>query len=232
MALRDTLTRIAPLLRSGAIRTGRHLLLGPAPNLEGDRHVEYSFVSNFMPRGPGQALDVGCGEGWLGLLAARAGFSVTAVDLTPRRSPTAHQGLTHVAGDLFGILDHLRAPLDLVIACSTIEHFGLTGRYGPEKGMDDDLRAMSLLRAHIANHGRLLLTVPVGQDDVVMPWHRIYGVVRLPRLLDGYQLEVEEFWTKEATNIWAQCSRERALRTRASRRFYALGLFLLRPWQE
>jgi len=72
------------------------------------------------------------------------------------------------------------------------------------------------------------MTVPVGQDLVCSPLHRIYGLDRLPRLLDGYGVEEQQFWQKRpGRSIWEQTDREAALATQGSASFYALGLFVL-----
>ena len=74
----------------------------------------------------------------------------------------------------------------------------------------------------------MLLTIPVGQDAVFAPLHRVYGKKRLPRLLDGYLVEKEEFWIKDKKNRWISCDRKVALNYNVSWNVYALGLFVLR----
>jgi len=51
---------------------------------------------------------------------------------------------------------------------------------------DGDLDAMGILRELLAPGGRMILTIPVGRDQICGPYHRIYGEDRLPRLLDGF----------------------------------------------
>ena len=72
----------------------------------------------------------------------------------------------------------------------------------------------------------MILTVPVGRDMVCAPQHRIYGAQRLPRLLDGYAVDEEQFWHKD-DGVWRACEREVALETQGSATFYSLGLFVL-----
>ena len=73
--------------------------------------------------------------------------------------------------------------------------------------------------------GRMVLTVPVGRDLVCSPLHRIYGPERLPRLLDGYTVQEEQYWRKD--DVWEPTDRETALATAGSESFYSLGLFVL-----
>ena len=61
---------------------------------------------------------------------------------------------------------------------------------------------------------------------VCAPQHRIYGAERLPRLLDGYRVDDEQFWHKR-DGAWRTCDRDVALKTQGSAAFYSLGLFVL-----
>ena len=76
---------------------------------------------------------------------------------------------------------------DAAISISSIEHDGL-GRYGDPIDPDGDLRAMKEIRKLLKPDGRFYLSVPVGRDVVVWNAHRIYGPVRLPMLLDGWEI--------------------------------------------
>ena len=95
----------------------------------------------------------------------------------------AHSNLSFIQNDLFniGVPD---SRVDLIIACSTVEHMRLT-RHGGVYDMIADVRAMSLLRRLVKPNGTMLMTIPVGKDKVVFPEHRVYGSKRLPMLLDG-----------------------------------------------
>jgi hypothetical protein len=78
---------------------------------------------------------------------------------------------------------------DLIIAYSSIEHFGL-GRYGDDLDPDADKKWMRMIRDCIAPGGRLLLAVPLGPVGKVEEcWHRIYGPVELAALLEGWKID-------------------------------------------
>lgn len=209
------------------------------PNLEGDRDIEWSWVAAQMPCGPGEALDFGPGGSPLGLIAAQRGFKVTAVDIGPVQQPYDYPGLRFVRSDIMKLslpADHF----DMVINCSTVEHIGLSGRYGvSEEKSDGDLKAMAHLRNLLKCGGMMLLTVPIGQDAVFPPLHRVYGAERLPRLIEGYKVEKEAFWIKDKQNRWSLAEREAALKFRACsdswnplKNIYALGCFVLRNSQQ
>ena len=115
---------------------------------------------------------------------------------------------------------------DQILNCSSVEHVGLGGRYGSSDAPDGDLDAMRTMGALLTGGGRMILTIPVGRDQVCAPQHRIYGEQRLPRLLDGYTPLEEQFWRKQGAR-WVPCERSDALATEGSASFYSLGLFVL-----
>ena len=204
------------------------------PNLAGDRDIEWSWVSSQMPSGPGKALDFGPGTSSLGLMAVQRGFRVIAVDLEPVQWYYFHPELEFIQGDIL----KLSLPpkhFDLVINCSTVEHVGLAGRYSvAESSPDGDLEAMAHLRELMKPGGIMLLTIPIGQDAVFVPFCRVYGAERLPRLLGGFNVQKEAFWVKDNHNRWILAGRETALNFQTSAgswnplsNIYALGCFVL-----
>lgn len=227
------------LIRVGLRSTGAGLVRlsywpqnGPPPRpLEGDRDVEYSWVVSRMGRGPGRALDFGCGTGYLGLVAARRGYQVTAIDLMPVSWLYRMAGLKFVQGDLL-TMDLPPRGFNLIINCSTVEHVGLAGRYGSPDLPDGDREAMRKLHDLAKPAGKMLLTIPVGRDAVFAPLHRVYGEERLPRLLEGWAIEKQEFWVRQADGRWAQVERSDALALQPQATLYGLGLFVLKPQSE
>ena len=203
-------------------------------NLLGDRDIEWSWVAAQIPA-RGAALDFGAGQTNLGLIAAQRGLDVTAVDLEYVRWDYVHPRLRFIHGDILKLplpMEHF----DLVINCSVIEHVGLSGRYGVTEDLPDgDMAAMGRLRNLMKRNGVMLLTIPVGRDAVFAPLTRIYGKDRLPRLLDGFKIEKQDYWVKNQENRWVECDKERALGFKASagswdplKNVYALGCFVLK----
>lgn len=221
--IKGFLNAIEPVLLS----VYRRLSLGPPPNLEGDRYIEYSWIASHISPGTGYALEVGCGRGYLALIAARCGFRVTAIDLTPVSWLYIHPNLNFIQTDLLD-LNITPSSLDLIINCSTIEHIGL-GRYGDKLNLNGDIEAMKLLRNLLKPGGIMLLTIPVGKDAVYRQLHRVYGPERLPRLLEGYVVEDKEYWIKDSQNRWIMVDEKMALNWRSRPSVYGLGCFTLRP---
>jgi SAM-dependent methyltransferase len=200
---------------------------GGGPTLQGDRWVEWSYCFARLSDGPGRTLDFGSDIGFLALAAAQRGHDVVAFDREALDIDYEHERVRAVQGDIL-TYDFGTERFDQVINCSTVEHVGLSGRYASFDAPDGDLDAMRKLLDVMTPDGRMVLTIPVGQDRVCAPLHRIYGTERLPRLLDGYREDEAQFWAKEDSR-WLPASRERALAVQGSESFYALGLFVLRP---
>jgi SAM-dependent methyltransferase len=224
-------------LTASAIRGLKRIFSSSKPaaqTLSGDRDLEWSWMSAQIPEGPGVALDFGPGGSHLALIAAQRGFQVTSIDLERPQWMYSHSNLQFVAGDILNF-PFQENHFDLVLNCSTVEHVGLSGRYGvTEERTDGDLEAMSRLRHLLKPGGQMLLTIPVGRDSVFAPLHRIYGEIRLPQLLQGFRILKEEFWMKDDQNRWIKSDRTTALSFQPSaaswdplQNIYALGFFVL-----
>lgn len=212
-----------PLLRN----IYRRLSTPSPPNLLGDRDIEYSWIAAHIPAGKGNALDFGAGDGYMGLLAAMRGYTVTAVDLLPVTWYYNHENLSFVRGDILD-LDLPSNHYDLIINCSTIEHVGISGRYGSKNNSNNgDLEAIATLRRISKPGGKLLMSIPVGKDRVFPPYHRVYGNNRLPLLLQGWEIISEEFWVKNKDNLWVKTKKGRAMAIAPSKHYYGLGLYVL-----
>jgi SAM-dependent methyltransferase len=195
--------------------------------LEGDRWVEWSFCMARLAHGEGATLDFGADIGLLALAAAQRGHEVVALDREPPALDYEHPRVVPHRAD---ILDRPLADrrFDQIINCSSVEHVGLTGRYGSFEAPGGDLQAMEIMAEMLRPGGRMILTIPVGRDMVCAPYHRIYGPDRLPRLLARYELGEEQYWRKDAASAkWIATDRSTALSTEGSRSFYSLGLFVL-----
>jgi hypothetical protein len=75
---------------------------------------------------------------------------------------------------------------DFAISISSVEHSGL-GIYGDPYDPDADLDAMRNIWKSIKPGGLLYFSVPLGQDAVFWA-HRSYGRLRLPLLLEGWEI--------------------------------------------
>jgi SAM-dependent methyltransferase len=207
----------------------------PVKNIWGERYVEWSFLSKEMPDGPGQAIEFGCEQGYMSLLAAQKGHHVLANDLQEQNFSWKHSNVEFRAGDFL----RLNLPndyFDIAINCSSVEHVGIAGRYGiTAEQSDGDIEVMQKLAEVLKPGGVLLMTAPCGRDAVMAPWCRVYGAMRLPRLLKAFEIAKEVYWVKDSSNRWLSCTREAALDFEPRKDpsdghgcSYALGCFVLR----
>lgn len=204
-------------------------------DIGGERNVEWSFISSEIPKGPGKALEFGCEQGYMSLVAAQRGFQVIANDLEPQSFCWEHPLVRFIAGD-FLALELPKNHFDIVIDCSSIEHVGIAGRYGISQSDDEgDISVMRRLVEVLKPGGKLLMTAPCGKDAVLAPWCRVYGAVRLPILFADLITERESFWKKNEFNQWIECDRQVALSfeprnhpTNPHACAYNLGCFVLR----
>jgi hypothetical protein len=211
-----------------ALGASRRIAERDGATLMGDRWIEWSFCLARLADGPGRTLDFGADVGFLSLAAAQRQHEVIALDRMPPALEYRHPSVTALQADI------LERPLegkrfDQIINCSSVEHVGLAGRYGSFEDPRGDLKAMAIMRDLLNDGGRMIMTIPVGQDLVCAPLHRIYGHERLPRLLEGFAVHEAQYWLRDpGASAWTQMDRENALRTEGSAWFYALGLFVLK----
>jgi hypothetical protein len=141
-----------------------------------------------------------------------------------------HERFVFVRGDLINL--DLGRTFDLVLNVSSVEHFGLPGRYGI-LALDEtaDLRAMAKVRVLMNPGAQMILTVPVGIDARLTPFHRVYGETRLPKLLDGYEVVTEAYYAKfGGKDGYKETSRGVALAVKPTlvpKHYYAIGCFVL-----
>ena len=76
---------------------------------------------------------------------------------------------------------------DFAFSMSSFDHDGL-GRYGDPLNPNGDIEAMKSTLAQLRPGGILYLTLPIGPDVVVWNLHRRYGELRLPLMLEGWEL--------------------------------------------
>ncbi len=76
---------------------------------------------------------------------------------------------------------------DYLLSVSSIEHDGL-GRYGDPINPFGDIETMQELTGWLKEEGLFFLSMPVGKDLLVWNAHRIYGLIRLPMLLQSWEV--------------------------------------------
>ena len=194
-------------------------------DLDGEKLLDWGWICVNLPRGKKKALDVGCGISPIVPAMIAMGYEVVGIDLGNQLAGIV-AGFRPIAGD-FNQLD-LDSEFDVVVACSSIEHFGLSGRYGSGEDPSGDLKAAQKILRYLVPGGLFFLTTPVGRDAVHKPWHRVYGRQRLPQLFQGFEVVNQRFLKKDPWGPWREVSQDAALDYPVEVRRYALGQWILR----
>jgi 2-polyprenyl-3-methyl-5-hydroxy-6-metoxy-1,4-benzoquinol methylase len=198
--------------------------------LSGDRCIEYAFViknlKDLNRNRYKKILDVGCYASPLTTIVKELGFIVDGIDLLS--SPCIYNGVNYIKNDF--LLQKFSKPYDIVILCSTIEHIGLKGRYGSPNIKDGDLRTLKKIKKILTPNGMLILTIPYGEDKIIMPLHRVYNKNSnlLKYAYDNFQILIEEFYKNNSENIWIKCKESDVRKTIPTENNYALGLFVFK----
>ena len=223
---------LARLLKYIYLRSGLRewLLNQPVFDLAGEKALDHGWVLKNLPQKvPCKILDVGCSESALPALMVALGHCVHGVDISADGVYYEMTNFTFTQVD-FNLYEPSQTQFDVVVMCSSVEHFGLAGRYGVGAAETNaDLRAMKHAAELLRPGGYVILTVPVGLDDVFPPWHRVYGEHRLPLLLEEYSISRSRFYAKDRGDKWREVSRSIALSRQASASLYSLGQFVLVP---
>ena len=82
---------------------------------------------------------------------------------------------------------------DFIFSISSFEHDGL-GRYGDPINPNGDIEAMKNVYENLlSKNGFLILSVPIGKDQLAFNAHRIYGKERFKMLIQGFNI-VDSFF--------------------------------------
>lgn len=179
------------------------------------RLIEYPYVLSKLATMPvGKVLDVGCSDGGNVVVPtlANLGWDVYGIDVRMWRY--THKNFHFLQGDISVGINFKDDFLDCAYAISSIEHFGLTGRYGiREADPEADIRTTKVMRRIVRPGGHFLLTIPYGEGGIVGPAARVYDRKRLDRLLSGWQIQDEHYWYLDNAGIWHEVPEELAART-------------------
>ncbi len=180
------------------------------------RLIEYPFVvQKLNGLTPGLALDVGCADAGnvVAPILASLGWQVYGVDI--REFRLAHEGFQFVRTDVAKGTPFPDGFFDCAYAVSSIEHFGLAGRYGiREEDPQADFKAVSEIWRVLKPGSPFLLTIPYGTGGIVRPAERVYDRSRLARLHDGWETADQAYWRLDGSGAWHQVSAQEAGATR------------------
>jgi len=178
-----------------------------------NRYIEYPFAFRNLPKPPAKILDVGCVSSFFSLLLAGAGYETWGIDIRK------YDIIKKIKFDNFkfsqGSIKKTDFPgdfFDAVTAISTLEHIGLSGRYGDKEDLSADKKAMNEMVRVIKPAGILLLTIPFGVPKIVRPHCKIYNFSSVQQLIEGLPVEIEkeEYYMVDSQGDWFKSSQEEA----------------------
>lgn len=170
-----------------------------------ERIIELPTLQQWMGRvfskPQGSVLEIGHVASSTSVELASMGFEVTAIDL--RKYPFVHKNLQSIQGDFLKV--EFDKKFDCIFSLSTIEHFGISKRYGGEdevgNHMDEDaFKKIALLLAH---DGKAIVSFPYAKSFVPDIWFRVYIRADLKKKLETHFTIVEERFYKRVNNQWS-----------------------------
>lgn len=113
--------------------------------------------------------------------------SVTTIEYMPINTNHPKLKTYHPSKVLDLYLSHSWEEHDFAFIYSSVEHDGL-GRYGDPLNPFADLESIARARCLLKHGGVLFLGFPTGADAVAWNAHRIYGIVRLFLVFQGWEV--------------------------------------------
>jgi len=218
--------RIYRLLSTAGIKVFQKMFpdqFGKEPLKPTDRYVEYPFIVRNLPKPPARILDVGSAGSYFPLLLSGFGYQVVGLDvreyaITNRLS---FPNFKFSKGDIrkCDIADN---SFDAVISTSTVEHIGLSGRYGMDEDVDGDCKALAQMQRIVRPGGVVIITVPFGMAKIIRPDCRVYDFAWLRRIEAGLKLSEEAYYLQDDAGDWYECSRAEAESLDARNDLYAI----------
>lgn len=180
--------------------------------------IPWVFQNLGLPVGA-KVLDFGCSQSPIALHLASLGYRVVGVDLRPY--PFTHPNFQFIQGDL--LQSQLPdAEFDGVVAVSTVEHCGL-GVYGEATRERGDQRVVAEIARVLHPGGRLLLTVPYGQQGETS-WYRVYDRVGLSSLLTPFTVVKIDYYVGMGRKAWRPAAEEEVARVDSVSAGYVQGV--------
>jgi SAM-dependent methyltransferase len=194
-----------------------------------DRYIEYPFALSRLPKPPARVLDIGCAGSYFPLILASIGYEAYGIDI---RSYSITDKIKHKNFEFRreSILNTSFPAgfFDAACAISTVEHLGLSGRYGAGDDSSADRKSMEEARRILKPNGIILLTIPFGKAKVIRPYSRIYDSSGVAGLAGGFIREEEKYFMQNSDNDWYECDAQEAGSIEATAGRYPLCLLKLR----
>jgi SAM-dependent methyltransferase len=151
-----------------------------------------------------KVLEIGHVASDIALQLANEGFSVTGIDL--RKYPFVHKNLTSIVEDF---LKHdFSETFDCIYSLSTIEHFGISERYGGEGSKENNLdeEAFKKISKLLSQNGHAIISVPYARAWVSGIWFKVYTRELIEKKLGTVFTIIEKRYYRRDNNEWSAVS--------------------------
>jgi SAM-dependent methyltransferase len=181
--INDFLELISPSLIEGyvinsGIDHGLHI------TYYGERLVELPFVFRNIKKPPASVLDIGCTESSTPIQLAMMGYDVTGIDI--RKLKYMHDNFKFIEADFINY--NFRKRFDIVLAISSIEHFGLAS-YGTAKiDPDADKKTIKKINSLLKSGGQFIFTAPFGIHTTIKNYERSYDSNDIKNLMEQFKI--------------------------------------------
>lgn len=162
----------------------------------------HEWLGKLFSKPEGEILEIGHVASSTSLELSSLGFKVTAIDL--REYPFQHPNLLSIKGDFLKY--NFNKKFDCIFSLSTIEHFGMSGRYGGEDLPDNKLdeETFKKISELFKPNGSAVVSFPYAKAWVPDIWFCVYTRKDLESKLSKYfKIDESRFYRRD-NNIWTR----------------------------
>ena len=186
-----------------------------------DRYLEYPWMLENIDITQGRLLDVGSTASNMLYDLLPKTVEINSIDLNAK--PIGNDRIKFSVGDIRKT-EYPDNFFDMVTCISTLEHIGVSGRYGSDDDPAGDIKAMKEIKRILKSGGAALISVPYGIKDV-LPINKLYNKGRINELLrDFSSVEIEYKKYSKKFNLWLTVDEAEAAKTDMIKdRWYAIA---------
>ncbi len=184
------------------------VLYNQPPN--SDRCLEYPWMFENIKITSGKILDVGSTASNMLYNFLPKEVEINSIDLNSKQ--IENNSIKFSIGDIRKT-NYKNNYFDVISCISTLEHIGISGRYGSDEDPIGDLRAVKEMTRILKPGGTMLITVPYGIRDV-LPINKLYNKKRINELfIDFSSIEIGYKKYFKQFNLWLTVNEIEAAKT-------------------
>ncbi len=187
-----------------------------------DRAIEYPWMIENINIKEGKLLDIGSTTCDMLSALLPSSLEIHGINLNPKT--INNKNIQFFTGDIRKT-DYSDNYFDCITCISTLEHIGVSGRYGSDDDQQGDIKAIKEMKRILKPGGELLITVPYGIKDV-LPINKLYNKNRLDKLFKNFDIANQTFIKFNTQwGIWLKVTEAEAAKTDMIKdSWYALAL--------